>query len=111
MTNPSSSGDSSSPKHVNPFLKLIFFVVAIIVMPPYEAAKALLRKTYDEADTPLPVVIGAIAGLIGGIATGYWLGWVRDASWAWWLPPGIVATALTFIYIWPLIYLGIMKQA
>jgi hypothetical protein len=97
-------------KHVNPFLKALMIVFAVPTMIVYESAKSLCRKAYGAYDSFFPTALGIVIALASGIGAGYYLGWVADTSVYKWLPGGILGAALSFFYIWPLLYLGIFKQ-
>lgn len=87
---------------------MIFF--AVPVMAVIESAKGLTRRVYDAGWlAPLHIAIGIVAALGAGIGTGYYEGWVQRWSWYGWLPAALAATVGTFVYVWPLIYLVLVK--
>src|SRR4051812_19395728 len=96
------SGDKSSPKNINPFLKVIFLVVAAFVMPLWESAKYLCRKAYQ--DSPVSGAIGVLSALGAGIGIGYFTSNSLDWSTMWWLGSGVLGAIVTFVYAWPAFY-------
>lgn len=106
-----STGEAPAKKHVNPFLKALMIVFAVPTMIVYESAKSLCKKAYGAYDSFFPTALGIVIALASGIGAGYYLGWVVDTSVYKWLPGGVLGSALSFFYIWPLLYLGIFKQA
>ena len=106
-----STGEAPAKKHVNPFLKALMVVFAVPTMIVYESAKSLSKKTYGAYHNFFPTALGIVLALLAGIGSGYYLGWVVDTSVFKWLPGGVLASALTFFYVWPLLFLGIFKQA
>jgi len=108
---PTGTGEAPVKKHVNPFLKALMVVCAVPTMIVYESAKSLCKKTYGAYHNFFPTALGIVLALGSGIGAGYYLGWVADTSVFKWLPGGVLASALTFFYVWPLLFLGIFKQA
>jgi hypothetical protein len=107
-TNPGSANKPEPPKKNLLTWVMIFF--AVPVMAVIESAKGLTRRVYDGGwFAPLRVIIGILAALGAGIGTGYFEGWLNNWSWYAWLPAALAATVATFVYVWPLAYLALVK--
>lgn len=102
MSNAESPSNSPQPpKHVNPFLKAIMLVFVFIAMAFHEPAKYLRKRVYDSSAGGFLAFLGVIASLGAGIGAGYYLGWMVEAPVVKWLGGGVIASVLTWFYVWP----------
>ncbi|MCB9466857.1 MAG: hypothetical protein H6677_01190 [Candidatus Obscuribacterales bacterium] len=112
MSNAESPSNSPQPpKHVNPFLKAIMLVFVFIAMAFHEPAKYLRKRVYDSSAGGFLAFLGVIASLGAGIGAGYYLGWMVEAPVVKWLGGGVIASVLTWFYVWPTIYLLVFRKA
>lgn len=108
----------------NPFLKALFGLIAIIVVPIYQGGKWLSEKAFDGwKGWLLGIIVGLPLSIAGGIYAGHWVGWnEHPAAVAWvgtwaahfFLPfVGVVAGVLSFLflltYAWTILYLLAVK--
>lgn len=114
MNDPVNNTDGGNERKnvpVNPFVKLITYIFVLPVVVFVEGTKSLFRKTYSGNDSAIPAIIGVLVSLLAGIGVGYNLGWLGEAAWYKWSSFGVVTTALSFFYLWPLLYLGVFRFA
>jgi len=100
----------TTAKKINPFLKVLMILFAVPTMIVYESAKSLCKKAYGAYDSFFPTLVGILMGLGTGIGSGYYLGWAHNMSVSRWLPGGLAAFALSFFYLWPIVYLAGVKK-
>jgi hypothetical protein len=113
---------SASPKHTNPFMKVLAFVLALTIMPLVEAARALGDKVYSGWKGAIRGFFGFLLAVGAGVHVAHTSGWAPDGTlWNYlpnwthgpaayqWLTAGVLATVVTFFYLWPIAYLGIVK--
>lgn len=107
--NGTTGGATGTPgKNLNPFLKVLVYLFAVPAVLINESTKSLFRKTYTGA---VSSIVGVLLALGAGIGTGYHFGWTADvATWKW-VGLGVTAAVLTFLYVWPLLYLSVFKFA
>lgn len=106
-TAPNTEAENKPPKNLLTYV-MIFFVVP--VMAAWELAKGLHKRVYDKGFAgPLRQALGFLIGLGTGIGVGYHYGWQADWSWYSWVPAGIGTTIVTYTYLWPLLYLGVIR--
>jgi hypothetical protein len=102
------SGANNQPKKSLLTWVMIFFAVPIMAL--VESAKGLHKRVYERGFAgPFNIVIGILAALGAGIGTGYYEGWLNSWSWFAWVPAGLAATVATYAYLWPLVYLVLLK--
>lgn len=114
MNDPVNNTDGGNERKnvpVNPFVKLITYIFVLPVVVCVEGTKSLFRKTYSQNDSAIPAIIGVLVSLLAGIGVGYNMGWLGEAAWYKWSSFGVGTTALSFFYLWPLLYLGVFKFA
>jgi|AGTN01.3.fsa_nt_gi hypothetical protein len=109
--NNTDGGNDRKNVPINPFVKLLTFIFVLPVVVCVEGTKSLFKKTYSQNDSAIPAIIGVLVSLLAGIGVGYNMGWLGEAAWYKWSSFGVGTTALSFFYLWPLLYLGVFKFA
>lgn len=104
--------DSTSPLKRKPQGPLGWLLVILLfpVMLAVEAASGLRKKVYNTGHGGgFREILGIVFGLGAGIGAGYYLGWMLDQSWYSWLLGGAATAVATYVYLWPLAYLAVIK--
>ncbi len=106
--NGTTGGTGTPGKNLNPFLKVLVYLFAVPAVLINESTKSLFRKTYTGV---VSSIVGVLLALGAGIGTGYHFGWTAEVDTWKWVGLGVSSAVLTFLYVWPLLYLSVFKFA
>jgi hypothetical protein len=103
-----SGGTPPREKHIIPGLEPLIFLLAMCAFPFIKLYRVLRKYSYDLH--PFSKTVGYVVSMGAGIATGYWTGWRLEWTAAWWIFSGVIAFGVTFLYGWPALYAGIIRN-